>query len=170
MKHLLLTTIAAVLLVGCGESQESSPPVEAKPEPTTAKAPDISIHEAAAKGNIAVVKQHLAAGTDVDTRDNNKWTPLHYAAYYGHKVVAELLITEGADVNAKSDDGWTPLHDATSIGHKEIVELLLAKGANVNAKNNYGNTPLDLASGETADLLRKHGGKTAEELKAETAK
>ena len=170
MKLLLLTTIAAVLLVGCGESQESSPPVEAKPEPTTAKAPDISIHEAAAKGNIAVVKQHLAAGTDVDTRDNNKWTPLHYAAYYGHKVVAELLIAEGADVDAKSDDGWTPLHDATSMGHKEIVELLLAKGANVNAKNNYGNTPLDLASGETADLLRKHGGKTAEELKAETAK
>ena len=27
MKHLLLTTIAAVMLVGCGESQQSSPPV-----------------------------------------------------------------------------------------------------------------------------------------------
>ena len=63
-------------------------------------------------------------------------------------------------MNAKSDDGWTPLHDAASMGHKEIVELLLAKGANVNAKNNYGNTPLDLASGETANFLRKHGGKT----------
>jgi hypothetical protein len=37
----------------------------------------------------------------------------------------------------------------------------------VNAKNNYGNTPLDLADGETADLLRKHGGKTGEKLKAE---
>ena len=167
MKHLLLTTIAAVLVVGCGESQQSVPAPEAKPVPTTAKAPDISIHEAAAKGNIEAVNQHLEVGADVNARENNKWTPLHYAAYYGHKVVAELLITEGADVNAKSDDGWTPLHDATSIGHKEIVELLLAKGANVNAKNNYGNTPLDLASGETADLLRKHGGKTSEELKAE---
>ena len=70
MKHLLLTTIAAVVLVGCGESQQSAPqaePVEPgakaakpttppkavsakkgadpdraiKPEPTTAKAPDI---------------------------------------------------------------------------------------------------------------------------------
>ena len=37
MKHLLLTTIAAVVLVGCGESQS--------PEPPTAKAPYISIHE-----------------------------------------------------------------------------------------------------------------------------
>ena len=28
MKHLLLTTIAALLLVGCGESQQSAPQVE----------------------------------------------------------------------------------------------------------------------------------------------
>jgi len=30
-----------------------------------------------------------------------------------------------------------------------------------------GRTPLDSAEEETADLLRKHGGKTGEELKAE---
>ena len=80
MKHLLLTTIAAVLVVGCGESQQSAPapevkPVEpvaeaATPEPPTAKAPDISIHEAANEGNIEAVKQHLAAGTDVNVNTN----------------------------------------------------------------------------------------------------
>ena len=53
MKHILITTIAAVVLVGCGESQS--------PEPPTTKAPDISIHDAAYKGNIEAVKQHLAA-------------------------------------------------------------------------------------------------------------
>jgi ankyrin repeat protein len=41
----------------------------------------------------------------------------------------------------------------------------------VNAKRKDGTTPLDVAVGwkhkETADLLRKHGGKTGEELKAE---
>ena len=63
MKHLLLTTIAAVVLVGCGESQS--------PEPPTAKAPDISIRDAAYDGNIEVVKQHLAAGTDVNAKDDN---------------------------------------------------------------------------------------------------
>jgi len=37
----------------------------------------------------------------------------------------------------------------------------------VNAKTVSGRIPLDWASGTTADLLRKHGGKTGEELKAE---
>ncbi|MEO1862513.1 MAG: hypothetical protein ABGY13_05490 [Verrucomicrobiia bacterium] len=32
MKHLLLTTIAAVVLVGCGESQQSAPSPETKPD------------------------------------------------------------------------------------------------------------------------------------------
>jgi ankyrin repeat protein len=43
--------------------------------------------------------------------------------------------------------------------------------SDVNAKDNDGDTPLDMAikykRTETADLLRKHGGKTGEELKAE---
>ena len=151
MKHLLLTTIAAVVLVGCGESQQSAPtpeatPVEpvaevATPEPPTAKAPDISIHnsihKAAYDGNIEAVKQHLAAGTDVNAKDSG-WTPLTVAANNGHKEIVELLIAKGADVNAKDDDGYTPLDGAVDEGQIEI-----------------------------ADLLRKHGGKTGEELKAE---
>ncbi len=64
-----------------------------------------------------------------------------------------------------------PLHLAVAKGHKEIAELLIAKGADVNAKDEDGETPLDATSvfnkTETADLLRKHGGKTGEELKAE---
>jgi hypothetical protein len=38
----------------------------------------------------------------------------------------------------------------------------------VNAKNVDGSIPLDYAKGEIVDLLRKHGGKTAKELKAES--
>ena len=50
MKHLLLTTIAAVVLVGCG-----GPPKD--------------IREAARQGNIEAVKQYLAAGVDVNAKD-----------------------------------------------------------------------------------------------------
>ena len=67
MKRLLIT-IAAVLLLGCGESKQLAPTPEskpaepvaeaAKPKPPTAKAPDISIHEAARYRVIEAVKQH----------------------------------------------------------------------------------------------------------------
>ena len=230
MKQLLIT-IAAVVVVGCS-----------KPPP-----PDISIHDAAKKGNIEAVKQHLAAGTDVNAAI--KWNPLHYAAGEGHKGIAELLIAKGANVNAKIVSGLfqgqtpldvaekaehteiadllrkhggkkaakpeptktkappsfskihtaaqmgmielvkqhlavgedvnakgvlfkgTPLHSAAMGGRKEVIELLIAKGADMNAKDSRGRTPLDWAISQfqtkTADLLRKHGGKTGEELKAE---
>ncbi len=177
MKHLLLTTIAAVVLVGCGEAQlsPSSPEAKtvtktAKPEPLTAKVPDIAIYEAAREGNIEAVKQHIAAGTDVNAKDNDGWTPLFIAAGKGHKEIVELLLANGAEVNAKGDGGVTPLLVAAASGYKEITELLLADGADVSAKIDDGRTPLDLAilnkQPELADLLRKHGGKTKKELEA----
>ena len=131
MKHLLLTTIAAVLLVGCG--------------------PSVDIWEAASEGNIQAVKQHLAAGTDFELRCTAcGLTVLGHAAWGGHKEIAELLIAEGADVNAKRNTGVTPLHHAAWNGHKEVAELLIANGADVNAKieggSHKGNTPLSLIS------------------------
>ena len=154
MKHLLLTTIAAVLLVGCGPSP-----------------PDISIREAAKDGNIGAVKQHIAAGTDVNAKGVFGWTLLLQAVAGGHKEIAELLIDNNADVSAKDQSRTTPLHYVVAGGHKKAAELLIGKGADVNTKDATGMTPLDFAiiynHTETADLLRKHGGKTAAELKAE---
>ena len=152
MKHLLLTTIAAVLVVGCG--------------------PSVDIHQAAKDGNIEAIKQHLDAGTDVNEKSEpNGFTSLHIAAGNGHKEIVVLLIANGAEVNAKIYGGKTPLDLAIFRNHPELAELLIAKGADLNAKDNNGRTPLDFAIGmdrtELADLLRKHGGKTSEELKAE---
>ena len=45
MKHLLLKTIAAVVLVGCVDSLRSAPALEAKPDALTAETPDITNHE-----------------------------------------------------------------------------------------------------------------------------
>tara|TARA_B100000686_G_C15822254_1_gene494097 strand:- start:67 stop:387 length:321 start_codon:yes stop_codon:yes gene_type:complete len=61
------------------EAKSPEPVAEVvKPEPPTAKAPVISIHDAAEKGYIEAVKQHIAAGTDVNAKDDVRGrTPLH---------------------------------------------------------------------------------------------
>ena len=142
MKHLLLTTIAALVLVVCGESQQSTSTKEAKPvEPFVeaelpdslpGKSTDISIWDAARTGNILSVNQLLKTGPGGNAASEVGWTPFHWSAWMGHKEVSKLLIEKGADVNTKTDDGHTPLDFAFT----------------------------------TQSLLRKHGGKTAEELKA----
>ena len=93
-----------MLLVGCGESQQSAPPVKQQSKPLSEV--DRALLGSAENGNIEAVKQHLAAGADLNA-----------------KVVSGPL------------QGKTPLDAANETNHPE-----------------------------TADLLRKHGGKTGEEL------
>ncbi|MDB4668892.1 ankyrin repeat domain-containing protein [bacterium] len=144
MKHLLLTTIAAVLVVGCAVTQAPKPPTE--------KAPDIDIHQAATDGNIKAVKQHLAAGADVNAKDDKGRTPLDHlqggdrdrlADLFPHNrrkrtETAALLLKHGGMTVEELKAGMTPLHAAAGKGHKEIAELLIAKGADVNAKDKTG--------------------------------
>jgi len=136
--------IAAAILAGFWMLKPTS---EQPQKVIVIQKPDISIHKAASAGNIEAVKHHLATGTDVNAKHDG--TPLHFAAFKGHKEVTELLIAKGADVNANGKpSSRTPL-DATNMGYK-------------------GEPPEEsVARKETADLLRKHGGKTGEELKAE---
>jgi|TARA_B110000438_G_scaffold136378_1_gene131824 ankyrin repeat protein len=110
-------------------------------------------------------------------------------SYQMYLDLTKLLITKGADVNVKlksgsmikdnktyrAKSGETTLHQAArSYSEKhasEVCELLIVKGALVNERNIRGHTPLDEAlsnqRNKTSDLLRKHGGKTGEELKSE---
>jgi ankyrin repeat protein len=154
MKHLLLTTIAAVVLVGTAFADP--------------------IHDAAKIGDLAGVQAELDKGTDVNVSGNGGMTPLHCATLGGHKEVVELLIANGADVNAKDEDGDTPLayaegeiadllrqhggktgdwlnadksiHKAASGGNIEAIKQHLNGGANVDAKDEEGWTPLHFAA------------------------
>jgi|TARA_B100000745_G_scaffold47141_1_gene28332 hypothetical protein len=70
-KHLLLTTIAAVVLVG-----------------TAFAGP---IHDAAKNGDLAGVQAELDKGADVNAKNENGGTPLLYATLSGHREIDERL-------------------------------------------------------------------------------
>ena len=72
-------------------------------------------------------------------------------------------------INAKLTGRDTPLFSTSALASAKTVNLLIDKGAEVNVKGFDGSTLLDSVRfhPETAALLRKHGGKTGEELKAE---
>jgi hypothetical protein len=128
MKDLLITTIAAVVLVGCAVEERSaeSAPSKAKVEsqatdapavtvePPVAQAkkppPTMTIHEAAAQGNIGIVRQHLAIQPEgyVNTRTPTDWTPLHFAYGQGRQEMSRFLLDNGADYEAKNKLGQAP--------------------------------------------------------------
>ena len=189
MKHLLLTTIAAVVLVGCGNPEA-----------------DKALFKAIRNGKIEMVKEAIANGANVNTFNINIISPLHYAVSSSQNDIVELLISKGADVNfiggnrgfsplivaingnnvevvrmllangadiyAKdgNTNGESPLFYSLNSGNIEITKMLIDEGADFNMKNNKSLTPLDRVIGWnddfSADLLRKHGGKTKKELEA----
>jgi ankyrin repeat protein len=123
----------------------------------------LGLFEAAAAGEVAVVRRRLTEGWEIEDRSDDGFTPLHFAAYFGRLEVARLLLELGADPNAVASNGSrvTPLHSAVSARHRDMAGLLLALGASANAVQRGGWTPLHAAArnGDEAivDLLLLRG-------------
>jgi ankyrin repeat protein len=135
-------------------------------DPTLARASDAlgftALHVVATEDDPAMAELLLAAGADVDARNDLGMTPLHIAQ---HASLVEVFVGHGADVNARAQNGWTPLHvqagESEDSGASEVIAALLDAGADPNARDAAGDTPLAIALGrdeaEKIDLLRAHG-------------
>lgn len=114
------------------------------------------VFRAVENGDFTALQQALAAGFNLDTRDERGNTLLHRACRQGAAGydMVQLLLQAGADVHARNQEGQTPL--ATYVGTTayadedeeltDIADLLLRHGAEVNVRYAEGRTPLHEAA------------------------
>ena len=121
------------------------------------------LHYRALDGDVAGIRDRLAAGDDIALADGQGFTALHLAAQQSHSEAVTLLLTLGAPVDPRDRFGNTPLWRATfsSRGNTASVEALLKAGADPDSVNEAGTTPRELAtrmgSGDvTALFLERH--------------
>lgn len=87
----------------------------------------IALHWAARKGYLKIAQMLLAAGSDVNAEDVDRWTPLHVVAMTRDLVeadkIAEMLLQAGADANLKTNDKMTALDYAEETGQVRLIEI-----------------------------------------------
>jgi len=134
--------------------------------------PAIPLHEAAARGEIARIRELVKDGADVNAQDDLGATALYWAARGGHRVgphtcgsedsnrpgVIATLLELGADPNLQDrrpkgwgrSSGWTPLFVALHHAQFNSARVLLEHGADPNVLSDQGMSVMAMASTEGA--------------------
>ena len=122
------------------------------PKPKAALPPDV-LHRAAKAGNLKGLEAALAAGADVNARDDKGWTALMYVVDKGYVLLVEPLLQAQADPDVRAPDGATALFMAVAHGHSEIIPLLMKAGADPTIKGPKGKTATEVAQARYGDLM-----------------
>lgn len=146
MKTIIALILLALLLPACSQSSAG----ETK---TSAGKPATDLATAVITGDLEVVRQHIAAGTDLNKKDPMSGsTPLITAAVFDKQDIARALIDAGADLSVQNGDGSTALHSAAFFCRVEIVQMLLDADADKTVRNNFGATAQESVSGNFEEI------------------
>lgn len=63
-------------------------------------------------GDVAIIKEMIKYGINIDGKDNRGQTALHIAARFDQEAVAQLLIRNGANLEIEDYELQTPLYRA----------------------------------------------------------
>jgi hypothetical protein len=156
---LILTTIAAVVLVGCGESQQSTPSPETKPDEPIAEVPAQQSPPPVESKPVELIGEVPAQNVNLENQKADR--ALIDAAQNGNVEAARQAIADGADVDTLDKRGRAPIQNALHSNNIEAVKLLIDNGANLNAKAPNSWTPLYeavlIGHMETVKLLIENG-------------
>lgn len=97
---------------------------------------------ARSSGDLAIVRDVIEKGADVNVKNKIGMTPLMFAVAQRTTSMAELFVQNGARLDEADKFGKTALMHAAEYGGPDVVHFLLANGANINAKDNDGKTAL----------------------------
>ena len=122
--------------------------------------------QAARQGDLETLGRLLAAGTDINARDQYGQTALMIAAQGGESDVVTFLVEHGALLNHTAKYGLSALMLAVIGGHLGVVKILATAGADVTIRGSgapgfAGKTAFDLAVAQgrqdIANVLRRSG-------------
>ena len=139
------------VMTACNEKKTSTPGTTVAT--TKVDPPKIDIHTAVMTDNTEALKQHIAAGSNINEKDPmGGSSPLISATLFGKTAMAKMLIDAGADLNLQNNDGSTALITAAFFCRPEIVKMLLDKGADKTIKNKYGQTAYETVAAPFTDV------------------
>lgn len=145
---MLMTLVSCNHREGSKETAGGSAVTEARVKP-----PQIDIHTAVITENLEALKQHIAAGTNLNEKDPfGGSSPLITASLFGKTEEARVLIEAGADLDFQNNDESTALHTAAFFCRPEIVKMLLDNGADKTIRNKYGVTAGESVAGSFSEV------------------
>lgn len=126
----------------------AAPKLWAQVAPSSAEVAAYSgLHRAAAAGDMALLKQAISSGADVNARDAFARTPLHVAAHFGQRDAMRALATAGADANALEQQAYDIVTIAAVADDIETLKTALAIGGRAdNITSPYHGTALIAAA------------------------
>lgn len=101
---------------------------------------------AALEADIPRAKQLLAAGADINERDDSQSTPLMWAVHSGDVNTVKFFVAAGADVRAKAYRNATALMNAMTSKREAIAVALIEAGADANGRGNSARNYLEDAA------------------------
>ena len=126
----------------------TAPPAAGQAAPSAGEVAQYTgLHAAAQRGDLAALRQALAAKADVNARDSHGRTPLHVAAFAKQRDAIRALAKAGADLGALENDRYDAVTIAAVADDEDTLRLLLELGASARlTTSRYDGTALIAAA------------------------